>query len=235
MTKRFRPVDIVFAAVTILVGFAFILSASIIVPTGVRWYYFIHCHILDIPGTSGYSMDEIRLAFNDVMDFIWHGAPFATGNLPHSEEGMAHFADCVPLFWANAIAFMSSTAWLIVDFVLLKTKTLRPCRFGGVTPLAYSAFALIGLTLVLGVWGLIDFNSLFIAFHSLAFPGKDNWVFNVKTDPIIKILPESFFACCAAYIGTSCLLISGGMIAYSFITMRRYKKTRRDEDGQQPA
>ena len=229
MNRKNRIVDIVFAAVSIAVGAFFIFSASVIIPITVRGYYFLHCRILNIPGTSGYSMEEIRLAFNDIMDFIWLGKPFAEGNLPYSAEGQAHFQDCVPLFWADLIVFLVTLALLIAYFVLLKTKVLRPHRFLGITGLAWSAFGLLATVAAIGIYAAIDFDGLFVAFHALFFPGKGNWVFDETTDPIIKMLPESFFACCGAFIGTVALLLSGGFIGYSFATRKRYLRNKASE------
>lgn len=221
MDKRRALIDVIAAAILFLSGAVFFLTVSILVPTLFRPYYYLHVHMLDIPKSSGYDVATIHGAFNDVMDYIWLGAPFKTGTLPHSEEGAAHFADCVPLFWLNAIACLSSATLIIVYFVLWKAKAIRPKRLFRVTPLAYSGFFVVTMILTLGIWGLIDFDSLFVAFHSVFFPGKGNWVFSERTDPIIKILPEAFFACCGAYIASSALVLSLASIIVSFATKKK--------------
>jgi len=48
---------------------------------------------------------------------------------------------------------------------------------------------------------LADFTSLFTAFHTAFFPGKTNWIFDWRTDEIILILPEQFWARTAALVG----------------------------------
>ena len=46
----------------------------------------------------------------------------------------------------------------------------------------------------------LDFQRAFVVFHTLFFPGKTNWLFDWRTDPIILFLPEAFFRNCALLI-----------------------------------
>ena len=46
----------------------------------------------------------------------------------------------------------------------------------------------------------LDFDRAFVVFHSVFFPGKDNWIFDWRTDPIILLLPQDFFRNCAILI-----------------------------------
>jgi len=54
---------------------------------------------------------------------------------------------------------------------------------------------------VVGILAAIDFDRAFVIFHTLFFPGKDNWIFDWRMDPIILILPQEFFRNCAILIG----------------------------------
>ena len=47
----------------------------------------------------------------------------------------------------------------------------------------------------------------FSFFHSVFFPGKENWLFDPATDPVILLLPEEFFRNCAIAIAASLLLL----------------------------
>ena len=40
---------------------------------------------------------------------------------------------------------------------------------------------------------LIGFEQFFTLFHEVLFPGDSTWLFNPATDPIIWVLPETFF------------------------------------------
>ena len=65
-----------------------------------------------------------------------------------------------------------------------------------------------------------DFDRAFTAFHGIFFPGKENWLFDPATDPVILLLPEEFFRNCAIAIAASLLLVCLALI----LTGRRQKK-----------
>lgn len=54
------------------------------------------------------------------------------------------------------------------------------------------------------VWGAVDFDSLFILFHRLAFT-NDLWLLDPATDLLIRLMPTDFFVHYAALIGGSWL------------------------------
>lgn len=54
-------------------------------------------------------------------------------------------------------------------------------------------FRMLFILLIFGGFvGLTNFNSYFIKFHYLVFSNMD-WVFNPTTNPVIQLMPESFF------------------------------------------
>ena len=63
-----------------------------------------------------------------------------------------------------------------------------------------------GALAIVGVLAALDFDRAFTVFHSIFFPGKDNWLFDPATDPVILILPEAFFRSCAILILAAVLL-----------------------------
>ena len=78
--------------------------------------------------------------------------------------------------------------------------------------LALDAFSAGGdgvkyLTIVVCLLAALDFDGAFTVFHSIFFPGKDNWLFDPVTDPVILILPEAFFRNCAIAIVTVLLTV----------------------------
>lgn len=79
------------------------------------------------------------------------------------------------------------------------------------------------LTAVLAVIVLacIDFNSLFILFHKVAFT-NDLWLLDPQTDLLIRLMPIEFFISYAAIIGGLWLL---GMVGLLIFTTHRIKIT----------
>ena len=54
--------------------------------------------------------------------------------------------------------------------------------------------ALVSLPLLIGLGGvLIGFDQFFTLFHQILFVGDDTWLFDPAKDPVILILPETFF------------------------------------------
>ena len=52
----------------------------------------------------------------------------------------------------------------------------------------------------MGGLAALNFDRAFVVFHSIFFPGKDNWMFDWQSDPIILFLPQDFFRNCAILI-----------------------------------
>lgn len=75
------------------------------------------------------------------------------------------------------------------------------------------------------VLAVIDFNSLFILFHKVAFT-NDLWLLDPQTDLLIRLMPIEFFVSYAAIIGGLWLL---GMVALLILTTIRINKMQTNE------
>lgn len=189
-----------------------VLSASIALPILARPFYYAHAALLDLPGQTGWTMAEIRNAYNEMMDFCLFGAPFGTGVLRWSAEGMAHFADCARLFRLDLLVLAGSALALLLC-ALLRRRGLCPARplgrgftfwSGSILGFSFLSVALLAAT---------DFYRAFVVFHRLFFPGKDNWLFDPATDEIILILPQVFFRNCAILV-VGVLLIACAVLIF---------------------
>ena len=81
----------------------------------------------------------------------------------------------------------------------------RIVRNAAATLLLLGALAAALVTAVAGLAAL-DFDRAFTLFHAIFFPGKDNWLFDWRTDQIILVMPEAFFRNCAILIAAVLLL-----------------------------
>lgn len=188
----------------------FLLTGGIAVPILWRGFYYWQMDSLRLSYRSGFTPEVIREAFDQVMDYLVKGAPFGVGQLRWSQEGMAHFADCKALFRLDFLILAASTAVLLVLLALRISRKVRLHRF---LDKGSCFWAVVLLAVVLGavlVWALIDFESLFTAFHTVFFPGKTNWVFDWRLDQIILILPEDFWARAAILVGA--VAFGGGVV-----------------------
>lgn len=173
----------------------FAISSAIAVPIVCRPFYYLHIKALNLPEQTGWSAEEIRNAYDDVMDYLLRDEPFGTGTLRWSESGKSHFSDVKGLFWLDLITCAATGALLIV--LLFAVRRIPPHRFAQRGPSFWAGAGILLVFALVGVLGALDFDRAFTAFHSIFFPGKTNWLFDPRTDQIILILPDSFFRNCA--------------------------------------
>ena len=208
-----RLVSLVFVIALIL----FILTSSIGLPIYIRGFYYAHITGFDLPGQSGYTYEEIKQAYDEVLDYLTKpGLEFSSGVMPFSEEGAAHFADCKVLFDLNANVLILSSAVLLILFFL--RRKIGPYRLFRKPAALWSAVGVIVIPIVVGALAAMDFNRAFVVFHHIFFPGKDNWMFNPYTDAIIRVLPQDFFMHCAILIGAGVVVQAVIIIVCYFVT-----------------
>lgn len=187
--------------VLVLATAAFILSSSISIPLWCKPFYYVQMDNLGVEEMSGLSKEEIKTAFSEVVDFCNGVRPdFAVGSLAYSEEGKGHFTDCRALFLLDYKVLAVSAAVILLYFILKKAAGIRAARPKKLGAGFWGALTTLVLFAVIGGLGSIDFDKTFVIFHKIFFPGKTNWLFDWRTDPVILILPENFFMRCAILI-----------------------------------
>ena len=203
----------------------FILSFSIALPILFRPFYYMQIEAFELPQDTGLSIDEIKLAYNEMMDYcLGLRSDFSAGPLPFSEEGASHFYDVRVLFLIDLTVLLVSSLSLIAILIILKVKKLTPYRFLGRSAPFWSVSAILGASSVIGIACAIDFDTTFDIFHHIFFIGKTNWAFKPSKDPIINLLPAEFFLNCAIFIGVSVLLLSAAVLIFEFIPRNRLDK-----------
>ena len=202
-----------------------VLTASIAVPLLCRPFYYAHIEALDLDGYTGLSVAQIKQAFDQVMDYCLGLRPdFAAGVLPFSQSGASHFADVRVLFLLDLWVAVISLAALVILFVIGRKRKLSPAPLLGHGPGFWAAIGLGGLFLLVGGLAATNFDRAFVVFHALFFPGKTNWLFDWRTDPIILLLPETFFRNCAILILALLLFWCVVLVAADLLAQRRRRK-----------
>ena len=202
-----------------------VLTASIAVPLLCRPFYYAHIEALDLDGYTGLSVEQIKQAFDQVMDYCLGLRPdFAAGVLPFSQSGASHFADVRVLFLLDLWVAVISLAALVILFVIGRKRKLSPAPLLGHGPGFWAAIGLGGLFLLVGGLAATNFDRAFVVFHALFFPGKTNWLFDWRTDPIILLLPETFFRNCAILILALLLFWCVVLVAADLLAQRRRRK-----------
>lgn len=215
-----RVVTVIFCIALVL----FMLTFCIALPIYCRFFYYIQIKTLGLEESTGWSYEVIKEAYDEVLNFCTlPGGQFSAGQLKFSEEGAAHFADCKFLFGLNLAVLLTSGAVLILIIALKILKKVEILSFKGHRAYFYSAIVAVALPVVLGLLISIDFDAAFKIFHSIFFPGKDNWMFNPYTDEIIRVMPEQFFMNCAILIGGALVIFAAALIAADLIIKRKNK------------
>lgn len=196
----------------------FAVSASVAVPILCRPFYYAHIEALDMPEKTGWTHEQIRKAYDDMMDFELKGADFATGDLKWSEDGMTHFADCKVLFLLDLRILAVTGVLLLAAWILFRSKKETPARLAGRGPSFWSGVLILVLFGGFGAFAASDFDRAFTVFHKIFFPGKTNWVFDPSRDQIILVMPEEFFRNCAILIAA---LLAFFVLIYLFAGRRK--------------
>ena len=106
---------------------------------------------------------------------------------PHEAE---HMADCRGLIHlAGVLRWITGGAALILTGTGIVLRKHRRRFASGMLAGFYLAAAVFTGILI---WGVIDFDGLFTAFHRGAFT-NDGWLLNPGTDMLIRLMPISFF------------------------------------------
>lgn len=202
----------------------FVLTGSIAVPLLVRPFYWMHIGPLHLTQHSGLSAGEIRQIYAQMMDYcLGLRSEFSVGTLPFSAEGASHFADVRALFLLDlAVLVCSAAAMLLLGFYC-RYKAVQPHRFMGHGPAFWGCVNLGVLFALIGGTAALDFNRAFTVFHAVFFPGKDNWLFDPVTDPIIILLPQTFFRNCGILILAALLLCCTTLILRDIYLMHTNK------------
>lgn len=192
--------------------FLFILSVSIAMPLICRPFYYAHINAMNMTEKTGYTYEEIKQAYDEMMDFCFYGGEFSTGVMRWSEDGKAHFEDVSVLFKTDFAVMAVSAIVLIVCYALKKRKGITPSLYYARGPEYWGPMALLIAFVFIGIIGSFNFDVTFTVFHKIFFPGKTNWIFDYRKDEIITILPEEYFRNCAILIVGTLFLLCTVMI-----------------------
>lgn len=205
-----------FLTKTVLIALV-ILSGAIALPVLFRLFFYLHIEPMELAQSVDLTVQQIKTAYNEMMDYCMGlSDSFSVGVLPFSESGAAHFADVRKLFLLDLWVFAISS---VVLTVLCLTKRGK-CQIAGHTTGFWAAIGLGVAFLAVGGLAALDFEKAFTVFHKLFFPGKDNWLFDSRLDPVIQILPAEFFRNCAILILAAILISCAALLLWD----RRIRK-----------
>lgn len=188
----------------------FMISGSVIGVLAFRPLYYHDMKALDIEGQSGIPEAEIRENYDALISYNlrWEKGMLEFPTLPQSREGRIHFAEVKDIF--DVFKYVA-----VGTFVLGAAGIFVSVRKREFLYLKYAAVLSVALPAAVGALVAVNWDSAFVLFHKIAFD-NDYWLFDPATDPVIMMLPDTFFLHCA-------LLILGGIVLGSLVCGAVYR------------
>ena len=188
-----------------------IISVSVVITLNFRPLYYFDIGYFDLVEKTGYTEEMIRENFDVLIDYnsVFFRDALEFPSLPMSEQGRIHFVEVKNIFvFIQAVLLPVSLIGSIIGILALKKQ--KPAY------LKLTSVLSIGLPALLGILIALNWDRFFVIFHEIFF-NNDYWIFDYKTDPVIRILPDGFFMHCALMI--LLLIVLGSLIC--FIIYRR--------------
>lgn len=202
---------------TAFVLFFLILSFSVTFTLNFRPLYYMDIELLKIESRSGIPKEEIKENYDELIRYnsMFTEEELRFPTLAMSETGKIHFEE-VKVIFVMFQKMLLVTACLGLLLVLWQKKRDR-ARW-----LKYTGTVSVLVPVVLGAAVAMNWDKAFTLFHEIAFD-NDFWIFDAATDPVITMLPDTFFLHCALMIlGIIFLLSAACFLLYA----RRIKREK---------
>lgn len=170
--------------------FLAIVSGVIFLTINSVWLYWLNVRLGHLGKLVGLSNSRVMSNYLQLMRYLQ--LPWITqlnmADFPTSPNGLQHFIDVKHLFLLNNGVFIVTLypAYRFVHQLQIQRRlwqVIRPFQIAAVVPVLASLLM------------LVNFNQFFITFHKILFRNSD-WLFDPAFDPVINVLPESFFSQC---------------------------------------
>ncbi|AXG39759.1 MULTISPECIES: TIGR01906 family membrane protein [Enterococcus] len=164
-----------------------LLTLAITLTINARWLYQLDIRHLGLLDYTTLSEKELLHNFDQLMRYLnlpWVETLKMT-DFPVSANGALHFYEVKRLFLVNYGVLLVTVIPSIVYVRHLNKQQrlwtmIQPFRIAVVVPI------------VIAFLMAVNFDRFFVLFHGVFF-NNDAWIFNPATDPIINVLPETFF------------------------------------------
>ncbi|WP_300350546.1 TIGR01906 family membrane protein [Clostridium sp.] len=124
-------------------------------------------------------------------------------NFSISSTGSYHFFEVKMIF---SSIYLLGISCLLLGFLvfILKKKFNIIISLKSLNLFFYEVITICGFILLSFY---LNFSKAFTLFHKILF-NNDYWIFNIKTDPIIEVLPESYFLTLGIFALSSVILLA---------------------------
>ena len=180
----------------------FIICLAVIITVFFKQLYYFDIDYLKIAESTGLSREVIQKNYDVIIQYqiIFYQGSLNLPDFVMSNTGRIHFEEVKRVFEMIQITFVV-TGIISAVMIYLNVKQ-KEYRF-----LPLTSFFSVAIPSVLGFFVALDFDKAFVIFHNIVFR-NDYWIFDYTTDPVITILPESFFMHCFMMIIVIVIMIS---------------------------
>lgn len=195
----------------------FLISLGVVFVLYFRPLYYLDINLFHLDAASGKDAAVIRRNYDTLCNylFFWNRGVLVLPDFAMSEHGRIHFADCKRIFDVVQILCIV-TGIITIAGAIRKKHTARCLRIAGIMTIA--------IPVVLGILAAVQWNALFVTFHTILFR-NDYWLFDPARDPIILVLPDGFFLQCAVVI--LIIVLAGGILCLVGARKKTYRRRRR--------
>lgn len=170
--------------------FLAIISLVIFLTINSVWLYWLNVKLGHLSKIVQVSTGRIIRNYLQLLGYLQ--LPWITRldmmDFPTSPSGLQHFIDVKHLFLLNN-GVLIVTIWPAIHF--LRSLSVKKMLWKLIRPFQIAAVVPVLAALLM----LVNFNQFFIDFHKVLFRNSD-WLFDPRFDPVILVLPESFFSQC---------------------------------------
>ena len=166
---------------------------------------------------SGLPREEILQNYNVLIDYnsIFGTKVLNFPTLAMSESGRIHFEEVKNVFGVFEITLIISGILSLAGIIYRHFKK-NPGY------LLLSGILTVAIPAALGALIALNWGTVFVLFHKIVF-NNNYWIFDAATDPVITILPDTFFMHCALMI--LALVVLGSIICLLAYRHAKQKKT----------
>ncbi len=178
----------------------------------------------NISQVTGISREQLHDAAGALIDYFknMRDTPQIKVNIKgkelplYNEKELLHLKDvCSIIDVFRTLLIISIILLLTVGVLLLYRKEYQKLLRG----LQIGAFLTFTLILIVVLWSVIDFDSLFYLFHIVSF-SNNLWLLDPQKDYLIKMFPEGFFNDAAISMVTTILIEAAVLFAVAFLLQK---------------
>lgn len=190
-----------------------IICFAVIVTVFFKQLYYFDIDYLNIAKYTGLSKDIIKENYDILIQYqsIFFQGDLNMPDFVMSTTGRIHFEEVKRVFEVIQVTFI--VTGILSSIMIYQNMKQKEYRFLQLT----SIFS-VGIPTIIGFFAALDFDKAFVIFHNIVFR-NNYWIFDYTTDPVITILPESFFMHCF-------MMIIFIVIFISVVMYWLYKKKR---------